>query len=81
MKTKFGFLLLVLFVFIWLAGCGLPAAPARNLGAASLSMQIATPTPLVDDQSKIGSTNGILIMGIVIVAITSFPILFRKKKK
>lgn len=55
-----------------------PAVSAQ--GAAGLALQI-TPTPPVEDVSVIGSTDGILIMGIVIVLIVTLPLLFRKKGK
>ncbi len=79
MKIKIGFILLILFVFTALTSCNQPVASARNLGAASLSMQLVTPTPPAEDQSRIGSTDGIFVMGIVIVLITAIPILGRKK--
>ena len=56
-----------------------PSASALNISAASVSIQI-TQTPLAEDASVIGSTNGILIMGIVIVIIVIVPVLFYKKK-
>lgn len=55
-------------------------ALANATGAASfLSAQAATPTPIADD-SEIGSTNGILLMGIVIVLIVTLPLLFHKRR-
>ncbi|MDD2921353.1 MAG: hypothetical protein PHQ36_03630 [Anaerolineales bacterium] len=80
MKTKIVFILLVAFIFIAFAGCSLPAASGRHLGAASLAMRV-TPAPPAEDQSEIGSTDGIFVMGIVIVLITAVPILSRRKKK
>jgi hypothetical protein len=81
MKTKIGLILLIVFAAVLLANCSQPVASIQTLGAATLSTQIITPTPPAEDQSRIGSTDGILIMGIVIVAITSFPIFFKKKKQ
>ncbi len=46
---------------------------------ASMMLQQPTPAPTAQLDSEIGSTNGILIMGIVIVLIITLPILFRKK--
>ncbi|MBL8049929.1 MAG: hypothetical protein JNM46_01795 [Anaerolineales bacterium] len=46
---------------------------------AGLIIQQPTPTPTAQLDSEIGSTDGILIMGIVIVLIVTLPILFRKK--
>jgi hypothetical protein len=54
---------------------------AKNLGAASLSMQIATPTPPVENVSEVGSTDGIVIMGFVLVVIVTLPVLFHKRRK
>jgi hypothetical protein len=42
-------------------------------------IQQPTPTPITQLESEIGSTDGILVMGIVIVLIVTLPILFRKK--
>lgn len=47
--------------------------------SASAGMIIQQPTPTAQLDSEIGSTNGILIMGIVIVLIITLPILFWKK--
>ncbi len=46
---------------------------------APLVFQQTTPTPIAD-ASEIGSTNGIFIMGIVIVLVIVFPLIFRKKE-
>ncbi|GMV33123.1 MAG: hypothetical protein DYG85_13085 [Chloroflexi bacterium CFX1] len=55
-------------------------ALATAAGAASyLSAQAATPTPTAGD-SEIGSTDGILVMGIVITLIVTLPLVFRKGK-
>jgi len=84
MKRKIGFaLLLVSLIFaLALAGCNQPAMSSRNLSGAALSMQVPPAPPVGDeDKSEIGSTDGILIMGVIIVAITSLPVIFRRKKK
>lgn len=57
-----------------------PVVFAQNTDAAP-ALQQDTPTPIAQDQSEIGSTDGILVMGIVIVVIVITPLLFRKKKK
>jgi hypothetical protein len=49
--------------------------------AASLSLQVTTPTPSANDVSEVGSTDGIVIMGIVLVIVATLPVLFHKKKK
>ena len=56
-----------------------PVVSAQNLGAASISLQ-ATPTPAAKGVSEIGSTDGIFIMGVVIVLIVVVPVLFYRKK-
>ena len=83
MMRKIFFILVILFLAVLLANCSQPMPDVRQqmLGAASFSMQVVTPAPPVEDHSEIGSTDGILIMGIVIVAIASLPILLRRKKK
>jgi len=52
------------------------ASPALNSFAIQ---QQTTPTPIVQDKSVIGSTNGILAMGMVIVVIVTLPLLLRNK--
>ena len=56
-----------------------PVVSAQNLDAASISLQ-ATSTPAAKGVSEIGSTDGIFIMGVVIVLIVVVPILFYRKK-
>jgi ABC-type sugar transport system permease subunit len=53
----------------------------HNLSAASLSMQIVQPTPSAQDASEVGSTDGIVIMGVIIIIIVTVPVLFRRKRK
>jgi hypothetical protein len=54
---------------------------AQNLSGASFSsQQVVTPSPTAGDESEIGSTDGIVIMGVVLVVIVTTPILFRKKR-
>ena len=49
-----------------------------DLSAAAFFLQ-TTPTPEQVDNSEVGSTDGIVIMGFVIVAIVTVPILLRRK--
>ena len=49
-----------------------------NLAAAAFFLQ-TTPTPEQADQSQVGSTDGIAIMGFVLVSIVVLPILLRRK--
>ena len=83
MKTKYmiwiALLFIVLVIALAISTFNQPVVSAQNLGAASLSLQ-TTPTPAAGDASKIGSTDGIFIMGAVIVLIVIMPVLFHKKK-
>jgi hypothetical protein len=49
-----------------------------ELGAAALYAQV-TSTPAVEDASEIGSTDGIVLMGVIIVLIVVVPILLQRK--
>ncbi len=57
-----------------------PMQPTPNLATTSIRAQV-TATPKVEDQSQVGSTDGIVIMGFVIVVIALTPVLLRKKQK
>jgi len=48
-----------------------------DLQAAALH-QAVDPTPTAEPVSKVGSTNGIMLMGVIIVMIILLPILLRK---
>jgi hypothetical protein len=86
MKTSYVFgitLLFILLVFVF-AGINFnhpTSAAAQNLRAASFSQQMTTPTPPVESISEVGSTDGIVIMGVVLVFIVTLPLLFRRKRK
>ncbi|MCZ2128193.1 MAG: hypothetical protein LC099_10530 [Anaerolineales bacterium] len=67
--------LVVLTAFLILLNFNVHAAAP----SAALALQQATPTPFAD-ASEVGSTNGILVMGVVIVLIIISPLIFRKKK-
>ena len=54
-----------------------PALPSRDPGAAALAFQV-TATSTLPAKSEIGSTDGIMLMGIVIVVIVVVPILLRR---
>ncbi len=85
MKTSHIFAITLAFitlVFVFASANINPhAASARNLGEASLPMQIATPTQDGEDHSVVGSTDGIVIMGFVLTAIVTLPLLFHGKGK
>ena len=86
MKTSYIFgitLVFIVLVFALAATANIdrPKASAKSVSAASLSMQITTPTALAGDHSEVGSTDGIVIMGVVLVFIVTVPVLFHRKKK
>jgi beta-lactamase regulating signal transducer with metallopeptidase domain len=73
-------LFIILMLALVLPSINQQTVAAQSITAASSSLQI-TPTPQAEDVSVIGSTDGILIMGIVIVLIVTLPLLFHKKRK
>jgi hypothetical protein len=86
MKTSYIFgialiFIVLIFALVAVVNYDRPTVSAKNLGAASLSMQITTPTPPVGDRSEVGSTDGIVIMGFVLVIVVTVPLLFHMKKK
>jgi hypothetical protein len=84
MKTSHIFaitLVFIMLVFVFAsASFSQPQASAKNLGAAS-GQQFATSTPIGDDHSEVGSTDGIVIMGFVLVAIVTLPVVFHGRRK
>ena len=57
-----------------------PGVSAEQLSTSALQAQV-TLTPVAEDQSVSGSTDGIVVMGILIVVIITLPIVFRRKRK
>lgn len=56
-----------------------PSGSGANLGAAALyQTQIASPTPTAAPVSIPGSTDQIVLMGMLITAIVTLPVLFRR---
>ena len=84
MKTIHIFGIAFLFtalVFMLVAANFYPSSvAAQNLAAMSAPLQI-TPTPAIDETTVSGSTDGIMLMGIVISLIVIIPMLFRVKKE
>ncbi|MBL8101160.1 MAG: hypothetical protein JNM02_01400 [Anaerolineales bacterium] len=81
MKTKrISAIILSLFIILILVLVFANVTQPVAANTATLSLQ-TTPTPQAGDRSVIGSTDGILVMGIVIVLIVTLPLLFRKKGK
>jgi hypothetical protein len=86
MKTSYVFGIALMFIVLVFALAAFanfdhPTVSAKNLSASSLAMQSATPTPPAGDHSEIGSTDGIVIMGFVLVLVVTLPVLFHKRKK
>lgn len=72
--------LLLITLIIGFVSTNFISADSFSLSPASAGMlQQITTTPLLINTSEIGSTDGIFIMGIVIVLIVILPLVFRKK--
>jgi hypothetical protein len=56
---------------------GLGSRFNQEVGVAAF-FQATTPTPVTDTVSRAGSTDGIMVMGVVIVIIVLLPILLRR---
>jgi len=84
MKTTFTLTVSILFFILLMLALVLPNFNQPSVlaqGSSAIVLQ-TTPTPqTADDISVIGSTDGILVMGIVIVLIVTLPLLLRKKPK
>ena len=71
---------LIMAVLSAAVGTVSPDMSENNMLAAAQYLQTASPTPTVTgDSSRIGSTDGIVLMGIVIVLIVIMPIWLRRK--
>jgi hypothetical protein len=86
MKTSYIFgislvFLVLIFALSAVANFNHPEASAKNISAAALSLQASTQIPPAENVSEVGSTDGIVIMGVVIVVIVTLPVLFHKKRK
>ena len=73
-------LLIVIAAMLILSAFNQPVVDAQVLMNSSLRAQV-TSTPVAEDNSVIGSTDGIVVMGILIVLIAVTPLFFRRKKK
>jgi len=74
------FLFTALFFMLVAANFYPSSSAAQNIAAMSSPLQ-TTPTPVIDETTVIGSTDGIMLMGIVISLIVITPMLFRAKKE
>ena len=83
MKTKHSIWIASLFIALvaalMVAVFNQPSVAAQNPHLASISMQ-TTPTLIPQGVSEIGSTDGILLMGFIIVLIVIIPVLVHRKK-
>jgi len=71
---------LIMAVLSAAVGTVSPDMSGNNMLAAAQSLQTASPTPIAaEGTSRIGSTDGIVLMGIVIVLIVIMPIWLRRK--
>lgn len=73
-------LLVLLVILLALANFNPPAVFAKDAHAGRAEIQSFIPASQVEDDSEIGSTDGILVMGVVIVLIVTLPLFFRKRK-
>ena len=55
-----------------------PGLVTRSGVVAAALDQAATPTPIPENVSRAGSTDGIMLMGVVLVLIVLLPILLRR---
>ena len=73
-------LLIIIAGILIISAFNQPDVDAQESMNSSLIAQI-TATPAADDNSVIGSTDGIVVMGILIVLVAVTPLFFRRKKK
>jgi len=83
MKTSkiigFTSLFITLMILAALAALNQPFVSAKTPRAGAFSLQ-TTPTPTAENISEIGSTDGIFIMGCIILLIVTVPVLYYRKK-
>lgn len=76
-------ILMAISILLALFSAGLtyisPPALELNFPSSSAFFQEPTPTPQVQDMSEIGSTDGIIVLGGVLVLIVIVPIFFYRK--
>ena len=74
-------LLIALLLMLTAINFNPPAVLAQSALSNKMTLrQTPALTPVQEDGSEIGSTDGILIMGIVIVLIVTLPLIFHKRK-
>ena len=84
MKTIYIFglaFIFLLFIFVLTsANFSQSFAPAQTPQSSFVILR-TTPTPDIGGVSEIGSTGGIMLMGVVITIIVTVPLFFHRKKK
>jgi hypothetical protein len=83
-NRHFGLFALLLFLLVTalvLTSFHQPTVLAQQTDAVLILQQEPTPTSVLQAADEIGSTDGILLMGVVIVLIVILPLLFHKQKK
>jgi hypothetical protein len=80
-RTVQGTLLLLIVGFLIVAGVATRNVRESNqsLSAAAFYMQGTATPEVTENGSEIGSTDGIVLMGIIIVMIVVLPVLLRRK--
>lgn len=80
MRTTYIFCVALFFIAFALALANFSSDPAAAQDtAASVALQ-TTPAPSREVTSVIGSTDGIMLMGVIITTIITLPLVFRNKK-
>ncbi len=72
------FILIILFLMITGSALRQERLGSQEMGAAAFYVK-ETPTSQVQDDSEIGSTDGIVLMGVIIVLLIVVPILLKRK--
>lgn len=72
------FILIILILIITTSAVHQGNIKSTEIAAAAFYVQ-ETPTPQVEDSSEVGSTDGIVLMGVIIVLIIVVPIVLQRK--
>jgi preprotein translocase subunit SecG len=72
------FILIILFLMISTSILSQGRPSSQEMGAAAFYVQ-ETPTSQTEGTSEIGSTDGIVLMGVIIVLLVVVPILLQRK--
>lgn len=83
MKTSHAFglaLFFFLLLFVLVSVDFNPSLASTHAQIPAITVLQVTPTPQTEDASVVGSTDGIMLMGVVITFIVIMPLLFHKKR-